>query len=288
MSVIKITILLSILTIVNATVKILLTDTPITRIGPRLYKKILLTDQFQSPKELTYDSSSRNLYFMYMDDNLQDSGRAYINIVTKEAKKINGITRNKAIAVDSDTGDVYFGSDNGLYKYNSIDNVANNIGLYNMNIMKLVIRDNDMFLLDANNHQIYKVFNEGQTAVKAGSLKTVMQFEVDNQKNVHVVTMCGVYCAIRGNEVVKNKDLRIIYHFIVDDANTFGVNDDGIFDINCANGTARKLAELDFQPNSIIFGDYGDIFYSVDDSIFRLRPINSYLMYNLKQKRGST
>lgn len=269
---------------INGKVRIFVTDTPIQRIGPRMYKKILLTDKFQSPKELTYDSSSRNLFFMYMDDELQNSGRAVINTVTKDARKIKGIARNKAIAVDAETSDVYFGSDDGLYKYDPLNNEANNIGLYNMNIMKLVVRNNDMYLLDANNHMIYKVFNEGRTAVKAGNLHTVMQFEVDNVRNVHVVTMCGVYCAFRGHEIVKNTDLKVVFHFIVDGPDTFGIAEDGIFHLNCENGTARKLADLDFYPNSIIFGDYGDIFYSIDDSIYKLSPIKSFLLYNLHKK----
>lgn len=268
----------------HAKLRIFVTDTPIQQIGTRMYKQILLTDKFQSPKELTYDSSSRNLFFMYMDDDLQNSGRAVINIVTKKATKIKGIVRNKAIAVDSDTSDVYFGSDDGLYKYDPLNNIANNIGLYNMNIMKLVVRNNDMYLLDANNHMIYKVFNEGRIAVKAGNLHTVMEFEVDNLRNVHIVTMCGVYCALRGQEVVKNNDLKVVYNFIVDGPDTFGIAEDGIYHMNCENGTARKLASLDFYPNSMTFGDYGDIFYSNDDSIYKLTPIKSFLLYNLRRK----
>ncbi|KOB69904.1 Ommochrome-binding protein [Operophtera brumata] len=230
---------------------------------------------FDNDNNLVYADAKRNLFFMYMDDELQNSGRAFINVVTKATGKVNGIARNKAIAIDAETSDVYFGSDDGLYKYDPLNREANNIGLYNMNIMKLVVRNNDMYLLDANNHMIYKVFNEGISAVKASNLKTVMQFEVDNNRNVYAVTMCGVYCALRGHEVIKNTDLKVVYHFMVDGADTFGINDDGIFQLDCENGTAKKLADLDFYPNSIAFGDYGDIFYSVDDSIFKLSPIKS-------------
>lgn len=270
---------------IHAKIRIFVTDTPIQQIGTRIYKKILLTNTFQCPKELTYDSSSRNLFFMYMDDELQNSGRASINVITKEARKVKGIARNKAIAIDTETSDVYFGSDDGLYKYDPLTNEANNIGLYNMNIMKLVVRNNDMYLLDANNHMIYKVYNEGRSAVKASNLKTVMQFEIDNNRNMHAVTMCGVYCAFRGHEVIKNTDLKVVYHFIVDGPDTFGINDEGIFHLDCENGTAKKLSDLDFYPNSITFGDYGDIFYSVDDSIFKLSPIKSYLLYNLHKNK---
>lgn len=270
--------------VIHAKIRILVTDTPLQQIGSRVYKNILLTDKFQGPKELTYDSSSRNLFFMYMDDEIQNSGRAFVNVITREAKKIKGIARNKAVAIDTETSDVYFGSDDGLYKYDPLTNEANNIGLYNMNIMKLVVRNNDMFLLDANNHMIYKVFNEGRTAVKAANLKTVMQFEVDNLRNIHIVTMCGVFCALRGQEVIKNTDLKVAFHFIVDGPDTFAIAEDGIFHMNCENGTARKLSELDFFPNSITFGDYGDIFYSVDDRIFKLIPIKSFLLYNLRKK----
>jgi hypothetical protein len=267
----------------NAEMRIYLMDTPIQRIGSRIYRRELLTDQYTSPKELAYDSSSRNLYFMYMDDVVQNSRRAYVNIVTKQTGIIQGIEKNKAVAVDFETSDVFFGSEDGLYKLDRISNVATNIGLYNMNIMKLVIRNNEMYLLDANgnNHMIYKVYNEGMSAVKIGHLLTVVDFELDYQRNIHVLTLCGVYCAVRGQEVIKNKDLTMVNNFIVDEAKTFGLNDSGLFEIDCLNGTAKKVAELDFSPRSIVFGDYGDILYSVDHHIYRLKPINSYLVYKL-------
>ena len=269
---------------VDAKLRIYLTDTPIERIGTRLYRKELLTNAYQGPKELAYDSSSRNLFFMYMDDQVQNSRRAYVNVITKQAMKIEGIERNKATAVDPDTSEVYFGSDDGLYKYDPLSNRATNIGLYNMNVFKIVLRNNEMYLIDANDHMIYKIFNEGQTAVKVGNMKTVMEFDVDNQKNVHIVTMCGVFCAYNNEEVVKNKDLRIVYHFFVEGEKTYGLSDDGIHEIDCYNGTARKVANLDFYPNSMIFGDYGDIFYSIDNDIYRLRPINSYHIYNIRAR----
>lgn len=269
---------------VDAKLTIYLTDTPIERIGTRIYRKELLTNAFPGPKELAYDSSSRNLFFMYMDDVAQNSRRAYVNVVTKQAMKIEGIQRNKATVVDPDTGEVYFGSDDGLYKYNPLYNVARNIGLYNMNIFKIVIRNNEMYLIDANDHMIYKIFNDGQIAVKIGNMKTVMQFDVDNEKNVHIVTMCGVFCAHNSQEVIKNKDLRVVYHFFVEGEKTYGLSDDGIHEIDCYNGTARKVASLGFFPNSMIFGDYGDIFYSIDNDVYRLRPINSYHIYNIRTK----
>uniref|UniRef100_A0A2A4K8W2 Ommochrome-binding protein n=1 Tax=Heliothis virescens TaxID=7102 RepID=A0A2A4K8W2_HELVI len=269
---------------VDAKLTIYLTDTPITRIGTRIYRKELLTNAYQSPKELAYDSSSRNLFFMYMDDVAQNSRRAYVNVVTKQTNKIEGIGRNKATAVDSESGDVYFGSDDGLYKYDPLNNVATNIGLYNMNIFKIVIRNNEMYLIDANDHMLYKIFNEGQTAIRVGNMKTVMEFDVDNEKNIHIVTMCGVFCAYNGQEVVKNRDLRVVYNFFIEGDKTFGLSDDGIHEINCFNGTARRVASIDFIPTSMIFGDYGDIFYSIDNDIYRLRPINSYHIYNIRSK----
>ncbi|XP_047513514.1 ommochrome-binding protein-like [Pieris napi] len=271
----------------EAKLRVYLTDSPIQKIGGRLYKEELLTNRFKDPKELAYDSSTRNLYFMYMDDELQNSGRAYINIITKNANKIKGISRNKATAVDSDTGDVYFGSDNGLYKYDPVTNIASDIGLYNMNIFKIVIRNNEMFIIDANNHMIYKIYDLGLRGVKVGHMKTVMDFDVDYKRNIHFVTMCGVFCAINGGEVVKNTDLNVVYHFLSDEEKTFGVTDDGLYEIDCWNGTANKVATLQFYPRSIIFGDYGDIFYSVDDNIYRLRPINSYLVYNVKKNKNN-
>lgn len=271
---------------INAELRIYITDTPIQRIGGRIYKKELLTDKFSSPKELAYDSSSRNLFFMYMDDMLQNSGRAYVNVVTKYARKISGIEKNKATAVDSDSGDVYFGTEDGLYKYDPLANEAISIGLlYNMNIMKLVIRNNEMYLLDGNNHMIYKVFDGLTTAVTVGDMKTVMDFDVDFKRNIHFVTMCGLYCAVKGHEIVKNKHLPLVYNFIIDQERTLGLTDDGLYEIFCGNGTASKVAELDFVPRSIIFGDYGDIFYSTDDNIFRLRPIN-VRVYEIQLKRN--
>ncbi|XP_026744254.1 ommochrome-binding protein-like [Trichoplusia ni] len=275
--------LVALIVFVDAKLTIYLTDTPIQRIGTRIYRKELLTNAFQSPKELAYDSSSRNLFFMYMDDLTQNSRRAFINVVTKQAMKIEGIERNKATAVDPDTSDVYFGSDDGLYKYDPISNTATNIGLYNMNVFKIVIRNNAMYLIDANDHRIYKIFNEGKTAVRIGNMKTVMEFEVDNQNNVHLVTMCGVFCAYNSQEIVKNTDLRVVYHFFVEEDNTFGLTDDGIYQIDCFNGTARKVANIDFYPSSLIFGDYGDIFYSIENDIYRLRPINSYQILNIRK-----
>lgn len=273
--------------IVGSEAQIIITDSPLERIGSRLYKKELLTSDFKDPKELAYDSSSRNLFFMYMDDEIQNSGRAFVNTITKQSKKIKGIEKNKATVVDSDTSDVYFGTENGLYKYDPLENIAVNIGLYNVNIMKLVIRNNEMYLLDANNHMIYKVLNKGTSTVKVGNMKTVMEFEVDNARNIHYVAMCGVFCMDRKDYgIVKNKDLTDVYHFIVDGNRTLGVTEDGIYEINCNNGTARKQADLVFIPRSIIFGDYGDVYYSISNSIFKLKPISSFIIYNVRRKKN--
>ncbi|CAB3254685.1 unnamed protein product [Arctia plantaginis] len=277
-------IFIALIVCVNAKLTIYLTDTPIERIGSRLYRKELLTNKYEAPKELAYDSSSRNLFFMYMDNYLQNSGRAFVNIVTKQTKKVNGIARNKATAVDLDTGEVYFGSDDGLYKYDALNNTAYNIGLYNMNIFKLVVRNNEMYLIDANDHRLYKIFNEGETAVRVSDMKTVMEFEVDNEKNIHLVTMCGVFCAVGSHEIVKNRDLNVVYHFFVEEDKTFGLTDNGIYEIDCLNGTATKVTDLNFFPSSLIFGDYGDIFYSLDNNIYRLKPISSYHVYNIYKK----
>ncbi|CAK1594873.1 unnamed protein product [Parnassius mnemosyne] len=275
---------LSLVLNLEAKITILLTDGPIQKIGPRIYKKELLTNEFNDPIELAYDSATRNLFFMYMDDELQNSGRAFVNVITKRSKKIDGISRNKATAVDPETGDVYFGSDDGLYIYDALTNTAKNIGLYNVNVFKVVIRDNQMYLIDANNHMIYKVTNRGTRTVKLGNAKTVIDFEIDNNKNVHFVTMCGLYCAVGGEEIVKNNDLRLAYNFIVDGEKTYAIAEGVLYEIDCANGTASKVADLDFIPRSIIFGDYGDIFYSENDNIYRLRPITSYLVYNLPRR----
>lgn len=276
---------LAITVCVNAKISIYVTDTPIQRIGTRLYKQELLTNEFKDVKELAYDSATRNLYFMYMDDAIQNSGRAFINVITKRAMKINGIRNNKATAVDTDTGEVYFGSDDGLYKYEPIANEAINVGLYNMNIFKLVIRNNEMYLIDANNHMIYKIFDQGLKAVRVGDMKTVIEFNVDFKRNIHFVTMCGVFCAVDGVEVVKNRDLSVVYQFISDEDKTFGVTEDGLYEIDCRNGTANQVAYLDFLPRSIIFGDYGDIFYAIDNNIYRLKPINSYFIYKFHKNK---
>ncbi|KAM3968843.1 ommochrome-binding protein-like [Aphomia sociella] len=274
-------VILIVLISVKVQMEVYTIETPVERIGGRFYKKELLTNQFTAPKELSYDSASRNLFFMYMDDVIQNSGRAAINVVTKETIKIKGIERNKATAVDPDTGDVYFGSDNGLYKYDPIDKKAFNIGLYNVNIMKIIIRNNEMYIIDANNHKLYKVYNEGTRTVAFGNYKTVMNFEVDSFRNVHFVTMCGLFCSNDGN-VVKNKDLPSAYHLIVGEDKTYAVYNDALYNIDCWNGTAEKVADLNFDPRSITFGDYGDVFYTEDDNIFMLKPIRAYVLYRKK------
>ncbi|CAH0718377.1 unnamed protein product, partial [Brenthis ino] len=276
-------ILATIMINVEAKFTIYVTDTPIQKIGSRLYKQELLTNKFKDVKELAYDSEGKNLYFMYMDDILQNSGRATINTITKKTNKIEGIEKNKATAVDPDTGEVYFGSEDGLYKYNPISQRAEYIGLYNMNIFKIIIRNNAMYVIDANDHMIYKIYDRGTRAVKQEIATSVLEFDVDYKKNIHFVTMCGVYCAIKNEGVVKNKDLNVVYQFLLDEYKTFGVTENGLYEIDCYNGTAKHVASLDFVPRSIIFGDYGDIFYSTEDNIYKLKPINSYYLYKIRK-----
>lgn len=273
--------ILFILIIIDTTegrITLFYTEDPIQRIGPRLYKKELLTDQYKDPKELAYDSSTRNLFFMHLDEALQNSGRAYINVVTRIGRKIEGIKENKATAVDCDTNTVYFGSRDGLYIYDSNSNRARNVGLYNVNVYKLVVRDGQMYLIDANDHMIYTVVN-GSKVRRFGNVKTVIDFEIDGRGNVYFVTMCGVYCAVGGGEIVKN-ELNFAYNFIVDGEKTYAVSD-GLYQIECETGGAVKISDLDFNPRSLVFGDYGEIYYSEDDSIYRLTPVSSYLEYNL-------
>lgn len=262
-------------------------DGPVLKIGSRYYKKELLTNEYEGPKELAYDSSSRQLYFMYMDENIQNSGRAYINVITKMSRKIPGIQKNKATAVDIDSGDVYFGSEDGLYKYDAIENVAVNIGLYNMNILQLVIRDNTLYFIDANDHNLYKIYNDGTRAVKVGNMGNLIIFNIDHDKNVHFMSLCGLYCAVGGQEIVKNHDLPLVYHFIVEGSKTYGITEKSVYELNCINGTAVKITDLDFFPRSFTYGDYGDIYYSVDNDIYRLKPIHSYVVYILYKGNGT-
>lgn len=268
---------------VKAKLKYYTTQGPVEKIGSRFYKKELLTSKYQAPKELAYDSSSRQLYFMYMDDEIQNSGRAYVNVITKRSSKISGIEKNKATAVDTLSGDVYFGSEDGLYKYDAIENTAVNIGLYNMNILQLAIRDNTIYFIDGNDHNMYKVLNDGATAVKVGNIGNLIIIDVDSERNVHFVSLCGLYCAVGGQEIVKNKDLSFVDHFIVDDSNTYGISENIVYKLNCLHGTATKIANMEFVPRSITYGDYGDIYYSLSNDIYRLKPIQSYVVYILYQ-----
>ncbi|CAH2061751.1 unnamed protein product, partial [Iphiclides podalirius] len=268
---------------VQGQLTVYLTDAPVQRIGPRLYKKELLTSQYRDPIELAYDSATRNLFFMYMDEALQNSGRAYVNVVTKRSAKVDGIRENKATAVDPEAGVVYFGSRDGLYVYDPVENRARNVGLYNVDVFKLVVRDNRMYLIDANDHMIYKV--SGANAVRLGKAKTVIDFEIDGKGNVHFATICGVYCAVGGDEIVKNSDLSVSYIFIVDGERTYSIAEGALYELDCAKGAAAKIADLDFSPRSLVFGDYGDIYYSEGDNIYRLKPITSYVMYKLHKKK---
>ncbi|GBP90212.1 hypothetical protein EVAR_49736_1 [Eumeta japonica] len=91
------------------------------------------------------------------------------NTTRSRGCKIDGIRYNKATAVDERTGDVYFGSENGLYKYDSGSNTAVDIGLYNINILKLVIRNGEMYLIDADDHMLYRVMDNATAVTKVGS-----------------------------------------------------------------------------------------------------------------------
>lgn len=279
-----IALLLATIASVQAKTKIFITDSPVTEFAGRVYKKEFLTYDYSDPKELSYDPRTRNLYFMYMDDEIQNSGRAFINVETKESMKIKGIKYNKATTVDRETGDIYFGSENGLFKYNAEANEAVHLGLYNVNILQLVARDGNIYLIDANNHMLYKVFHNGTAAIKMGNWKTVMEFNVDYENNVHFVTMCGVFCAVNGHVTVKNKDLDVVYHFMVTRDVTLAVTGDAIYKVHCKNGTAEKIGKMDFLPRSIVLGDDGEIFYAIDNSIFKLKPINHYYVYNIHRR----
>lgn len=285
----KYLLLFAIILSVEAKLQVYSTDDSIQKIGSRYYKKELLTNEYEAPKELAYDSSSRRLYFMYLDETIQNTGRAYVNVITKVSRKIPGIQNNKATAVDTASGDVYFGSEDGLYKYEPLDNVAVNIGLYNMNILQLVIRDNAIYFIDANDHNLYKVFNNGATAVKVGSMGmgNLIIFNIDDDKNVHFFSLCGVFCAVRGQEIVKNNNLSSVDYFIVEGSKTYGITESSVYELNCINGTAVKIADLDFYPRGFVYGDYGDIYYSVNNDIYRLKPVHSYVIYILYKDNGA-
>lgn len=270
---------------IKARVSIVITDYPLVQFLGRIYKKHLLTDQYNNPKELHYDAKSQNLYFMYMDDRIQNSGRAFVNVVTKESQKIKGIVNNKAVAVNTVTGAAYFGSENGLYKYDPEQNEAKNVALYNINITKLVIKNNVTYLLDANNHKLYKVFEDGLVAIKIADWKGVIDFQVDNDDNIYFVTVCGVFCALKGHETIRNDELKNVNHFVIDGDRTLAFTDDNVYEVNCKDGSAEKIANLDFFPSSLLMDDDGDIFYSEDDNIFHLKPLIKYVVYNIRQRR---
>ncbi|GBP39020.1 Ommochrome-binding protein [Eumeta japonica] len=262
---------------------IFVADDYVVRIGSRLYRRELLTSLYSGAKELAYDPLSRRLYFMHMDPLIQNSGRAFVNIDTMTHGKIDGIRYNKATAVDERTGDVYFGSENGLYKYDSGSNTAVDIGLYNINILKLVIRNGEMYLIDADDHMLYRVMDNATAVTKVGEWKTVMQFDVDNGKNCHFVNMSGVFCA-RNRYEVNKIDIDTVHHYIVEKDYALAINWDTIYKIDCDNGTAERIGQLYFAPSSIVLGNDGDIMYSIDDEIYLLRPMTHYYLYVIRRR----
>ncbi|XP_063370439.1 uncharacterized protein LOC134658716 [Cydia amplana] len=176
---------------------------------------VVVTENFFKEEYIIYTSDYHivKIYVPFNKLNFQNDGpnslffvEAEINNTDKETidKGLYVFKDGKAIkvldngrdAVATNENVIYFGANDGIYKYNEADNSAAKHGTVTDNIIQLAHNNvtNTVYYLTAN-HEVFKLNNEATNSVKVALVKDVQalvfgfegnMYYFDSKKNVYV------------------------------------------------------------------------------------------------------
>ncbi|XP_063630381.1 uncharacterized protein LOC134801714 [Cydia splendana] len=181
--------------------------------APSTSKTVIVTENFFKEEYIIYTSEHDivKIYVPFNKLNFQNDGpntmffvEAEINNSEPKDKglyvfkdgKATKVLDNGRDAVATNENVIYFGANDGIYKYNEADNSAAKHGTVTDNIIQLAHNKvtNTVYYLTAN-HEVFKLNNEATNSVKVAPVKDVQAFVfgfegnmyyLDSKKNVYV------------------------------------------------------------------------------------------------------
>ncbi|CAH2098629.1 unnamed protein product [Euphydryas editha] len=197
-------------------------------------------------------------FFVEADIN-SDGNRVDQNLyVLKQghAKKLLDHGRDAAASFDMSKL-VFFGAADGIYVYNKENNSADKYGTVSDSIIGIAKEaTGDVIYILTENHEVYKVSNEGTTKEKINDIVNAKQIVLDYSNNIYFYSD-DKQAYVHSADGVKKieglpenpKSVNLIKPpFILDNAVLFLV--DNVVHTIYANGTSKQL-DIEFSPDAV-------------------------------------
>ncbi|XP_059054482.1 ommochrome-binding protein-like isoform X2 [Achroia grisella] len=165
-----------------------------------LYEKEILKADLIRPSLLTVDRNTNMLYFSFLSDDENECNykSAKIDLNTKQFTITDVIKEGYAHAIDQKTGQVYVGSDDGIYKYDPITKNTELIGAKGCNILSIYYKDL-LYFTKLDKLRFLHTITDGETS-RYDELQDleVENFLIDNEDVMFFVNENGLYSQKKG------------------------------------------------------------------------------------------
>lgn len=235
------------------------------------YEEELLKDGVHNPYQLAIDYDTNTLFFSYTAKTTETFKIAYLSLKTNDYGLVTGIKGGFAIAINTETHEVFMGGEDGLYKFDYTTKSASKLnGITDKNIWQMFYKDGLYFTTYPQEKAfLYKNNN----LVEVPELKyNIMLLAVKNDGNYVYYNSSGLF--MYDKTLLKSMNIadRVVNGITADiDGNLYFSSPGGIYYINPKNNEIEELFTDDNIYGVVVEGN-GNIIYAKDDSIVRLIP----------------
>lgn len=233
------------------------------------YAKEILLAITHSPNQLAVDKSSNTLYFSF-DMGQGDFVPAVFNMDNKKLTVLNGVRDAFALASD-DSSNIYFGGNNGIYRYEKQS--LKQLNIKNLDIWWLYIRNNIYFIKFPNlEAHYYKNMTVKELPELKG--KVVHQFVLDKQGNVFFINGSGLYGVRRGRhrDIMLRDNPKFLGMATDNNGDVYVCSEDGIYVVSKMVIKVKKIVNVQ-GVLGLTFDKLNNIVYTNAYEIVRLVPM---------------
>lgn len=248
-------------------------DTNCVSIRDINYEKEILKSNLESPYQLAIDHDTNTLFFSYTARNEEMFKTAYLSLKTGEYGIVSGIHEGFANAVNSKSGIVYMGGEDGIYQFNYDTKIATNLHIItqNANVWQMFYKDG-LYFTTYPEEKAYLYKNGEMVEVPEVQNIKVMIIAVNNDNNIVYHNSSGLYMnnKAKGNSILLNS--AVVNGITADiEGNLYFSNSSGIYYLNDKTKEVEELAKID-NIYGVAIESNGNIIYASEDSIIRLKP----------------
>ncbi|KOB72012.1 Uncharacterized protein OBRU01_13167 [Operophtera brumata] len=159
------------------------------------YSKTRIMDEHRFSGQLAIDRTENIVYFHYEDSKSTDHTAGF-DLDDIKFKVIPNIDFSFARAVDQKTRDVYIGGAQGIYKYNPIENVTSQFGLFANTIWHMQFK-NKIYYTIFKTKGLFTIDNNTSKAVLLSDY-TIDDFIIDHREDIYFVSQGKIYRLKKG------------------------------------------------------------------------------------------